>query len=215
MIPCKYISIGYFLLMCFCTNAQSGNSIIRSANKLFKDGKYEKAISQYKKAVEINPENPIAHYNIGNAFFSVDKWEDAAKSYDDALSKSTDERFREKALYNKGVSFSKQKKLEESIDAYKSALKLQPADEDARINLQKALMELKKKMESEEKKENKEQKKESKKPQQKDKPNPQQSKLTKKQVEQLLKALAQKEQQVQQKMQENKNRSTTQPDKDW
>ena len=40
---------------------------------------------------------------------------------------------------------SQQKKLEESIDAYKNALRQNPNDKEARENLQKALLELKKK----------------------------------------------------------------------
>ena len=38
-----------------------------------------------------------------------------------------------------------QKKLEESIEAYKNALRYNPDDKEARENLQKALLELKKK----------------------------------------------------------------------
>ena len=46
---------------------------------------------------------------------------------------------------NQGVALMKQKKLEESINAWKNALKLDPNDLDARDNLQKALQELKSK----------------------------------------------------------------------
>ena len=50
-----------------------------------------------------------------------------------------------KAYYNKGVVLSRSKKLEESIEAYKNALRQNPDDKEARENLQKALLELKKK----------------------------------------------------------------------
>jgi hypothetical protein len=39
---------------------------------------------------------------------------------------------QEKGFYNKGVAMIKQKKLQESIDAWKSALKLDASDADAR-----------------------------------------------------------------------------------
>jgi tetratricopeptide (TPR) repeat protein len=45
------------------------------------------------------------------------------------------------------VSYSKQKDLPASIDAYKAALRLNPNDKEARENLQKALSEQKKQQE--------------------------------------------------------------------
>ncbi|MGZ5135479.1 MAG: tetratricopeptide repeat protein, partial [Flavitalea sp.] len=135
----------------------------------------------------------------------------AEKNFDNVIAKATDEGMREQGYYNKGVALTKQSRLEESIDAYKNALRINPGDEDARVNLQKALLELKKKNESQKDKQEKEEQK----PRQKEKPKPQQSKLSKKEVERLLKALHQKEQEVQQKMQQNKTRGVSQPEKDW
>ena len=182
------------------TFSQTPNSLIRKGNQLYKQGDFDKSLSEYERAIKLDPENPLANFNFGNALFRKEKWEDAQKSFENAIAKSTDDVIREKAFYNKGVALTKQKKLEESIEAYKDALRLNSNDEDARINLQKALLELKKKNESQE---------------QKEKPKPQQSKLNKKEVEQLLKALRQREQEVQQKMQQNKTRGVSQPEKDW
>jgi phosphoenolpyruvate-protein kinase (PTS system EI component) len=47
------------------------------------------------------------------------------------------------------------KKLPECIDAYKNALKLNPQDEDARQNLQKALLQQKQEQQKENKEQNK------------------------------------------------------------
>src|SRR6185295_15131807 len=116
-----------------------------------------------------------------------ENFEEASKVFDKSLAKDNETSIRQKAFYNKGVSLSKQDKLEESIDAYKNALLLNSADNDARINLQKALLELKKKQPEKKKNEKNKQKK-------KENPPPSQSKLNKKQVEQLLKALDQHEQ---------------------
>ena len=191
--------------------SQTQNSLLRKGNKLYKQGDYEKALPEYEKAVQLNPENPLANFNFGNALFRKEKWEDAEKTFDNVISKSTEKDMREQGYYNKGVSLTKQQKLEESIDAYKNALRINPYDEDARVNLQKALLELRKKNESQKQKEEKQEQK----PKQKEKPKPQQSKLNKKEVERLLKALHQKEQEVQQKMQQNKTRGVSQPEKDW
>lgn len=191
--------------------AQTPNAVIRKGNQLYKEGDYDRSLLEYEKAVKLEPANAVANFNFGNALFRKEKWEDAQKNFESVIATSKDLGVREKAYYNKGVSLTKQKKLEESIDAYKSALRIDSRDEDARINLQKALLELKKKNESQQQKEQKEEQK----PKQKEKPKPQQSKLNKKEVERLLRALHQKEQEVQQKMQKNRPRGVTPPEKDW
>jgi Ca-activated chloride channel family protein len=189
--------------------AQNQNTHLLEGNKLYKENKYNEAVPQYIKAVESDADTNVANFNLGNAYFRTKKYDEAEKTYDNTIMNGINDSMKQSGFYNKGVTLSKQNKLEESIEAYKMAVKLNPADSNARVNLQKALLELKKRNPPPEKKEQK------KKQQNKNPHNqPPQSKLTKKQVEQLLKALQQREQQVQQKMQQ-RNRSTTQQDKDW
>ena len=188
-------------------NAQDENAAIREGNKLYKNKQYDKALPAYQKAVEQNPQSATARYNLANARFRSGNLPDAEKSYDELIEKTTDKNYKVKGYYNKGVALTNEKKLLESIEAYKNAIKLDPTDEDTRFNLQKALTELKKQTQSQQ------QKQPQQKPQQKKQP--QQNKLDKKKIEQYLKSLEQKEQEVQRKIQNNRSRSVTQPEKDW
>ena len=149
-------------------------------------------------------------------------YEKAAGSYDDVLQSKADENTRQSAYYNKGVAMIRQKKIDESIDAWKNALRLNSADSDARENLVKALLEKKKQEQQEQ--QNKKDKPDKKKSDDKQKndqnksdnsPKPQQSKLSKQQVEQYLKSLEQREKDVQDKMNQNKTHTLNQPEKDW
>jgi Ca-activated chloride channel homolog len=185
--------------------AQDENAAIREGNKLYKERQYEKALPAYQKAIEQNPNNSTARYNLANARYRTGNLPDAEKSFDELIEKTNEKTFKEKGYYNKGVSLTKQKKLLESIEAYKNALKLDPADEDARFNLQKALIELKKQQPQEQKQQQQKQQKQKQ----------QNNKLDKKKIEQYLKSLEQKEQEVQRKIQQNRSRSVTQPEKDW
>jgi Ca-activated chloride channel homolog len=194
------------------SHAQKENMIILRGNRYYKEKQIDKAKEQYQKAIEQAPDNPAANYNLGNVHFRKNNYEDAIKSYDQSIQHTTDKTVKEKGLYNSGVAWIKQQKLPESIDSWKKALKLDPADEDARENLQKALLELEKKQPRQQKNDQKEEKKNQ---NQQNQPKPQQSKLTKQQVEQLLKALQQKEKEVQEKMNQNKVKSLSQPEKDW
>lgn len=200
----------------FSVQGQTENKTIRTANKLYKEGKYDKALPEYEKAVAQNPNNPVTHYNLGNAQFRKEDFPGSAKNFEDAASTATTNEFKQRSLYNKGVSLSKQKKLQESIDAYKRSLRLNPQDEDNRYNLEKALAEQKKQNESKDKKDQEQKDKKDQKKQQKQQPKPQpKQNLDKKKIEQFLKSLEQKEQEVQRKMQQNKTRAASQQEKDW
>ncbi len=195
--------------------AQKENALIRKGNRLYKQKQFDQSQAEYQKAVQQAPTNPSANYNLGNTQFRKNNFDDAVKSYDATVDNSTDQSLKEKGLYNKGVALIKQQKLDESIEAWKNSLRLDPADSDARENLEKALLEKKKQSSSQDKKDQKQQQKQNQNQNQQQQPKPQQSKLNKQQVEQLLKALTQKEKEVQEKMNQNNQKSLSQPDKDW
>jgi Ca-activated chloride channel homolog len=203
-------------------NGQSAEALIRQGNRYYNKQDYDQSLSNYEKALKKQPGNADAQFNQGDALYRKNDYEKAAASYDDVLQSKADDKTRQTAYYNKGVAEIRQKKLEESIDAWKNALRLNPADSDARENLVKALLE-KKKQEQQQQQQNKKDQKDNKPKDDKQKqdqnqenrPKPQQSKLTKQQVEQYLRSLEQREKDVQDKMNQNKNHSLSQPDKDW
>ena len=208
-----------FLLFAFCflissatVFAQKENVLINKGNQLYKQKKFDQSQQEYQKAVSGAPANATANYNLGNAQFRKNSFDEASKSYNNSVEHADDKTVKEKGFYNKGVALIKQQKPDESIDAWKNALKLDPNDEDARENLEKALLEKKAKQP-------KDQKQDQQKQNQQQQPQPKQqqphSKLNKQQVDQLLKALQQRENEAQQKMNQNKQHSLSQPDKDW
>ena len=218
--------IGVLLMGASLTSSaqtQNGDAQVRSGNRYYKKKQLDQSQQQYEEAVRKAPENPTANYNLGNAQFRKNNYADAANSYNNSVEHSGDDKaMQEKGLYNKGVALIKQQKLQESIEAWKKALRLNVNDEDARENLQKALMQLKQQQQQQQQEKKKEQdkkdKKEEKKDQQQDQPQqpkPQPSRLNKQQVEQYLKTLQQKEKEIQDKMNQSKVKAPNQPDKDW
>jgi len=204
------------------TQNQSGNAQIRSGNRYYKKKQLDQSQQQYEEAVRKAPDNPTANYNLGNAQFRKNNYADAANSYNNSVEHSGDDKaMQEKGLYNKGVALIKQKKLQESIEAWKEALKLDANDEDARENLQKALMQLKQQQQQQQQQDKKKEEKKDKKDEKKDQqeqpqqPKPQPSRLNKQQVEQYLKTLQQKEKEIQDKMNQSKVKAPNQPEKDW
>jgi Ca-activated chloride channel homolog len=208
------------LLGGYCLRAQSTDALIRRGNHFYNKQEYDQSLANYEKALKKSPGNSDAHFNLGDAMYRKSDFEKAAGSYDDVLQSKADENTRQSAYYNKGVAMIRQKKIDEGIDAWKNALRLNPTDSEARDNLVRALME-KKKQDQQQNKKDKPDKKKSDDKQKKDQnkpdntPKPQQSKLTKQQVEQYLRSLEQREKDVQDKMNQNKTHTLSQPDKDW
>jgi len=193
--------------------AQKENVLINKGNQLYKQKKFDQSQQEYLKAVSEAPANPAANYNLGNAQFRKNSFDEASKSFNISVEHADDKTMKEKAFYNEGVSYIKQQKTDESIDAWKNALKIDPNDEDARENLEKALLEKKAKQPKDQK--NNQQQKNQNQQQQPPKQQQPHSKLNKQQVDQLLKALQQRENEAQEKMNQNKQHSLSQPDKDW
>ncbi len=207
----QWLTILVSMMLATAVFAQKENTDIANGNKLYREKQYDKAIEAYNKALQLNPDNAIARYNLAAARFRTGKFEEAQKAYESVGKDSKEEALKQKSTYNEGVSLTRQKKLAESIEAYKQALRMNPTDEDTRFNLQKALEELRKQNKSKEPQPKDQKKNKDKKQDQKQPPPP----ANKKQIEQWLQSLRQKEQEVQQKVQQQKKRTTSQPDKDW
>jgi tetratricopeptide (TPR) repeat protein len=188
-------------------NAQQVDKIIQKGNELYRQQQYDQAAAAYDEALSKDTANKIAKFNKANTAYRQSKSDDAIKAFDDLAFKSNDAGDKARAYYNKGVVLSNQKKLEESIEAYKNALRIDPNDKEARENLQKALLELKKRNPPPPKKEDKKK--------QQNKKQQQQPKMNQKEAEQNLKLLEQKEKELQQRMQKQKSRSTNGGKRDW
>lgn len=195
--------------------AQSDKEVMKQGNELYNQRKYGEAADNYKKVTAKTPANTTAQYNLGNALYKDNNATDAMKAYEQAIAFSKNNKDKAEAWYNKGVILQNDKKLGECIDAYKNALKLNPADEDTRLNLQKALQQQKQqeqKKQDQDKKQDKKQQQQQKQPQP---PRPQPSKMTKKEAEEKLKALLQQEKNLQDKLKKVDASSPNKPEKDW
>jgi Ca-activated chloride channel family protein len=207
-------SFATIILLLFCKNSSSQqvNKQIIKGNEAYNKNQFDTAAISYQKALQKAPDNTIASYNLGNALYKANKPDEAVKYYDDVTVTSTEKDIKEKSFYNKGVALQKQNKLPECINAYKSALKLTPEDEEARQNLQRALAQLKQQQQPKDQKnkdKNQQQKEEKK------EPKPQPSKISREDAEEKLKALLEHEKNLQEKLRKAKAEAPEQPEKDW
>lgn len=131
-----------FLLFFFQAFAQDARFYVRKGNEHFLTLEFELAEANYRQALDIEPRNAEARYNLGNALMQQKKYNAAIEAYDAVT--ANDENLQAASHYNSGVSYSKLRNWLPAIDGYKKALRINPADTEARENLQKALSELQK-----------------------------------------------------------------------
>ena len=123
------------LLVAMSISAQTDRQYIRQGNKQFNAGDYPNAEVSYRKAVEKNPKNPQAVYNLGNALMAQKKDSAAIEQFQNASKLETNPLRKYQSFHNMGVICQSHKMYGEAIEAYKNALRLNPADDETRYNL--------------------------------------------------------------------------------
>ena len=116
-------------------NAQSDRQLIRQGNKQFRAGNYAESEVLYRKAVEKNPRNSQAYFNLGNALLGQRKDSSAVSQFEASAKLETNPIRKAKAYHNMGVVCQGKKMFGEAIEAYKEALRNNPTDDETRYNL--------------------------------------------------------------------------------
>ena len=224
----------FLLALVLSGHAQNERKFVRQGNKYYgaalKDStkidtiQFNKAEIEYPKALEKKPDDAKWNFNLSNALYKQMKFEESSDNMD-----------KSRALHNLGNSLLMNNKLDESIEAYKQALRNNPDDLETKYNLLYA-MNMKKKQEEQQKKDqeknkdqnkdenkdkdqNKDQNKDQqKKDQQKDQQQQQpQNKISKQNAEQMLQALENSEKKTQEKVKKERalQAKSKQVEKDW
>ena len=214
-----------FLLLATATAsmAQADRQYIRNGNKLFRSGQFDQAEVAYRKAIEKNPRNPQAHYNLGNSLMAQRKDSAAIQSLQKSTELETSKIRKAMAYHNMGVVCQQHKMYGEAIEAYKNALRMNPKDDATRYNLelckrqQKNQQNQQKQQDKDNKDKNGQDKKDEKQNKDKqDKNKNKENKMSKENAEQLLNAAMQQEKSTQQRMKKAMQRPrSAKLDKEW
>jgi hypothetical protein len=115
--------------------AADGWDAIREGNAALDRGRTREAIEVYRRAAQDGEVAAVAWFNVGVALAREDDPKNAAMAFarSAAFYKTDGERAR--AHYNRGVMLERTEELEESARAFIAALRSDPSNDDARINL--------------------------------------------------------------------------------
>ena len=116
------------------------NTLIYKGNQAFNSKNYGGAAAKYSEAAKIKEKDFTAHYNLGNALYKQQKFDEAKAEYEKAKSLAQLKSDRMAAMYNLGNVEMQSQNHEKAAEMYKEALKWDPYNESARKNYQIAML---------------------------------------------------------------------------
>lgn len=135
----KFIAVSLVLMMavvaCASPIAQQNNS----GNRSYYNANYGSALQAYQAAQVESPDRPEAYFNAASAYVGLDEPDLAVAALEEAL-ENADEDLIIEAYYNLGNAYQGAGIFDKAIDAYQEALLRNPDHEDARYNLEIALL---------------------------------------------------------------------------
>ncbi|MFI3332677.1 MAG: tetratricopeptide repeat protein [Rikenellaceae bacterium] len=109
--------------------------LVRRGNRAYNKGEYKSAIESYDRALQAAPTSFEARYNYANALHKDEQYAKAEELYAsinvDSLATDAD---RADLYYNLGNSQFMQQKYKEALESYKSSIRINYEDQEAKYN---------------------------------------------------------------------------------
>jgi len=106
----------------------SAELLYNKAINYYEEAKYNLAIENFKKALEIKPDYWQAYYNLGNTYFKKKEYAAALENYKQSVKINPEDI---QAYQNMGMIYSRDREYELAIDCYKKAVEINKKDVDA------------------------------------------------------------------------------------
>ena len=110
-------------------------SRVRRGNRAYERLDYGRAEERYQQALELSDTCFEAKFNLGDALYKQQRYDEAEKIFAALAADSTrSDLDRAHSFYNLGNSLFQQKKYQEALSAFKRSLRLNPADLETKYN---------------------------------------------------------------------------------
>ena len=233
MLKLRYIILFFAALQLANVAAQKDLRMhMRRGDKLYADSAYDKAQTEYLKALEKDTENSQTLYNLGNTLLYQEKANDAMAQYQLAEKTETDKQKLAQIHHNMGVICQASKQYAQAVELYKQSLRENPTDHETRYNLALAMKLLKEQQqeqqqdqqqnqqeqqeqEQQERQQNNQEQNQEQQEQQPEQQQENEDEISKENAEQLLESAMQDEKDVQEKVKKMMQVRGKKLDKDW
>jgi len=116
-------------------------ALVEQGNRLYKEGHLTEALEKYRAALAEDPSSAAVHYNIGNVLYRQGQYDKAYEEYRQAFP-ARERDLAQGARYNAGNSHFARQQWKDAIENFREALRINPADRDAKRNLELALQKM-------------------------------------------------------------------------
>ena len=137
----KNFGLILFLLVSISGSAQKEEAQISLSNNYVFEGNslvdenFIEAEKKYRLGVSAKQKNAAGSYNLGNAYYKSELYDEAMLRYLEAVNNSGLKLEKHKAYHNIGNTLMQQKRCKEAVSAFKNALRNSPSDDESRYNL--------------------------------------------------------------------------------
>ena len=114
---------------------KKSNDYVHEANQLISEDDFISAEMEYRKAISEQPTSIAGTYNLGNSYYRKGNFDEALYRQQQAAKNAVNKAEKHKAFHNIGNILMKNKQCKEAVEAYKSALRNDPTDDETRYNL--------------------------------------------------------------------------------
>jgi tetratricopeptide (TPR) repeat protein len=112
--------------------ANEATALFNRANIYARQGRYQLAFADYRRALELDPSNPLIPYNLGNAYLDSGQPSRAAEAFTQALALDLGFAF---AYLNRGIARERLGDVAGADQDFRRTLELDPTAEQARRHL--------------------------------------------------------------------------------
>ena len=152
----KHKRFGLLTMACLLLSLTEGYCA-ENPDELYAQGRFAEAAKGYADQDMDNPRDIRYRYNRGCADYQASDFKGAMAAFSSVLKRTDDPKTRVKAVFNLGNAAYKKGDFAAASAYYQQAIVLDPANENARYNLELALKELEKQKKREEEKKKQEQ----------------------------------------------------------
>lgn len=118
---------------------QKERKFIREGNDHYENGRFEEAEVLYRKALGAGKGMHKSKFNLGDALYKQGKYDQAGKQFSGLTGHQQDKKDIARVYHNLGNALLKENRIDESIEAYKNALRNNPGDMETKYNLAYAM----------------------------------------------------------------------------